>query len=205
MQSTTGEIMSSAYNALKGRWGKAILVYVIMIAISAATSFIPFGSLIVGGPLTLGLAIFFMGYAKGEDSEIEDIFKGFNDFGRSLGAYILMGLILLGGFLLLVIPGIILSFGLSMTFFILAENPALSPVDALKQSWEMMKGHKVDLFVLALALFGLSILCLFTFGIGFLWLAPYSQACKVKFYEEIKGAEAEGLATESDVLDSDFV
>ena len=205
MQSTTGEIMSSAYNALKGRWGKAILVYVIMIAISGATSFVPFGGLIIGGPLTLGLAIFFMGYAKGEDREIEDLFKGFNDFGRALGGYILMLLIILAGSLLLVIPGIILSFGLSMTFFILAENPALSPVDALKQSWEMMKGHKVDLFVLALALLGLSILCLFTFGIGFLWLAPYSQACKVKFYEEIKGAEAEGLATESDVLDSDFV
>lgn len=204
MQST-GAIMSSAHNALKGRWGKAILVYVIMIAISAASSFIPFGSLIIGGPIALGLAIFFLGYVKGEDREIEDMFKGFNDFGRSLAVYILMLLILFAGFLLLIIPGIILSFGLSMTYFILAENPALSPVDALKQSWEMMKGHKADLFVMSLALFGLSILCLFTLGIGFLWLAPYSQACFVKFYEEIKGGDAEGYTAESDVLDSDFV
>ena len=205
MQSTTGEIMSSAYNALKGRWGKAILVYIIMIAISTAASIFPIANLVIGGPLALGLAIFFMGYAKGEDSELEDFFKGFNDFGRSLGVYILMLLILVAGYLLLVIPGIILSFGLSMAYFILAENPALSPVDALKQSWEMMKGHKMDLFVLTLALSGLGILCIFTFGIGFIWLAPYSQTCFVKFYEDIKGAEVEGLATESDVLDSDFV
>jgi len=54
-------------------------------------------------------------------------------------------------------------------------------------------------------LFGLSILCLLTLGIGFLWLAPYSQTCLVKFYEAIKGAETEGFTAESDVLDSDFV
>ncbi len=204
MQST-GAIMSSAHNALKGRWGKAILVYVIMIAISAATSFIPFGSLIIGGPIALGLAIFFLGYVKGEDREIEDMFKGFNDFGRSLAVYILMILIIIAGTILFIIPGIIAGLGLSMTYFILAENPALSPVDALKKSWEMMNGHKADLFVMSLALFGLSILCLFTLGIGFLWLAPYSQACFVKFYEEIKGGDSEGYTAESDVLDSDFV
>ncbi len=204
MQST-GAIMSSAHNALKGRWGKAILVYVIMVAISMAIGFIPFVSLIIAGPLSLGLAIFFLGYVKGEDREIEDLFKGFNDFGRSLAVYILMILIIIAGTILFIIPGIIAGLGLSMTYFILAENPALSPIDALKQSWEMMKGHKADLFVMFLALFGLSILCLFTLGIGFLWLAPYSQACLVKFYEEIKGGDAEGYTAESDALDSDFV
>ena len=204
MQST-GEIMSSAHESLKGRWGKAILVYVIMVAISMVTGIIPIVSLIITGPLSLGLAIFFLGYVNGEDREIEDLFKGFNDFGRSLAVYILMILIIIAGTMLFIIPGIIAGLGLSMTYFILAENPALSPVDALKQSWEMMNGHKVDLFVLSLALFGLSILCLFTLGIGFLWLAPYTYACLVKFYEDIKGGEAKGLATEPDVLDSDFV
>ena len=58
MQST-GEIMSSAHESLKGRWGKPILLFVIMIAISMATGFIPFASLIITGPLSLGLAIFF--------------------------------------------------------------------------------------------------------------------------------------------------
>lgn len=202
---STGEIMSSAHESLKGRWGKAILVYVIMVAISMAIGFIPFVSLIISGPLSLGLAIFFLGYVNGEDRDIEDLFKGFNDFGRSLAVYILMILIIIAGTILFIIPGIIAGLGLSMTYFILAENPALSPIDALKQSWEMMNGHKADFFVMSLALFGLSILCLFTLGIGFLWLAPYSQACFVKFYGEIKGGEAEGYTAESDVLDSDFV
>ena len=200
-----GAIMSSAHDSLKGRWGKAILVYVIMLAISMAIGFIPFVSLIITGPLSLGLAIFFLGYVNGEDRDIEDLFKGFDDFGRSLAVYILMILIIIAGTILFIIPGIIAGLGLSMTYFILAENPALSPVDALKQSWEMMNGHKADLFVMSLALFGLSILCLFTLGIGFLWLAPYSQACFVKFYEDIKGGDAEGYTAESDVLDSDFV
>ncbi len=208
MQST-GAIMSSAHNALKGRWGKAILVYVIMIAIYLAISFLPilnyFSYLIIDAPLSLGLAIFFLGYARGEDREINDLFKGYNDFGRLLVVSLLSVLIITFGFFLLIIPGFILSLGLSMTYFILAENPTLRPVDVLRQSWEMMKGHKADLFVMSLALFGLSILCLFTLGIGFLWLAPYSQACFVKFYEEIKEVDTEGYTAESDVLDSDFV
>jgi uncharacterized membrane protein len=41
------------------------------------------------------------------------------------------------------------------------------------------------------------ILAIFTFFIGYLWLAPYIQMTEVKFYEQLR-AEYEGIADEGD-------
>jgi cytoskeletal protein RodZ len=51
----------------------------------------------------------------------------------------------------------------------------------------MMYGYKMKMFGLSLMFFLLGILCIFTLGIGFLWLYPYMQVTMAKFYEDIKG------------------
>jgi uncharacterized membrane protein len=50
----------------------------------------------------------------------------------------------------------------------------------------MMKGPKWKLFCLDLSFIGWAILCVFTLGIGTLWLQPYIEASHSKFYEELK-------------------
>ena len=50
----------------------------------------------------------------------------------------------------------------------------------------MMKGHKFDLFWLYLSFIGWGILCIFTLGIGLLWLVPYMQTAQSSFYEDVK-------------------
>ena len=50
----------------------------------------------------------------------------------------------------------------------------------------MMRGHKFDLFWLQLSFIGWFFLCIFTAGIGFLWLCPYYQTAMAAFYEEVK-------------------
>ena len=62
----------------------------------------------------------------------------------------------------------------------------------------MMKGHKMDLFLLYLSFIGWAILCIFTLFIGYLWLAPYVQMTEVKFYEKIR-AEFEGEEEEKQI------
>ena len=88
--------------------------------------------------------------------------------------------------LLLIIPGIIKMFSYSMTAFIVEEHPELSANEAIDRSRAMMKGHKFDLFWLALSFIGWMILCIFTFGIGYLWLMPYMQTSIAGFYEDVK-------------------
>ena len=87
--------------------------------------------------------------------------------------------------LLFIIPGIIAGYRYAMTSYILAEHPDMRAGDAISYSKEMMKGNKWRLFCLHCSFIGWGILCLFTFGIGNLWLLPYKQAAEAAFYREI--------------------
>ena len=75
--------------------------------------------------------------------------------------------------LLLVIPGIMKSYSYAMTLFILKDYPELQYNAAKEKSMAMMSGHKMKMFLLDLSFIGWAILCCFTLGIGFLFLAPY--------------------------------
>ena len=88
--------------------------------------------------------------------------------------------------LLFIIPGIVKCFSYSMTPFILEEYPELGANEAIDHSRAMMKGHKFDLFWLILSFIGWGFLCLFTFGIGYLWLVPYMDTSISAFYEDVK-------------------
>ena len=88
--------------------------------------------------------------------------------------------------LLFIIPGIVKCFSYSMTPFILEEHPELGANEAIDHSRAMMKGHKFDLFWLLLSFIGWGFLCLFTFGIGYLWLVPYMDTSISAFYEDVK-------------------
>ena len=92
--------------------------------------------------------------------------------------------------LLLIIPGIIASIAYSQTFYILAEDDTIGSMDALRKSKEMMNGYKWKYFCLVLRFVGWFLLCILTFGIGFLWLSPYIQVSYAKFYEDLKTNQA---------------
>ena len=92
-------------------------------------------------------------------------------------------------YLLLIVPGIIAAYSYSMTFYILADDPNISAIDALNKSKSMMDGHKMDLFLMSLSFIGWALLCILTLGIGLLWLIPYMNVSIAKFYQDIKGDE----------------
>ena len=54
------------------------------------------------------------------------------------------------GFILLIIPGIILSLMYSQVFYILADDPDIGAIEAFNKSEKMMRGHKWQLFMLNL-------------------------------------------------------
>ena len=89
--------------------------------------------------------------------------------------------------MLFIVPGIIKGYSYSMTPFIMAENPELSASEAINRSKAMMDGHKTELFVLDLTLFGWAILCALTLNLGNLFLNPYRNAAYAAFYRQISG------------------
>ena len=196
-----GELMDEAKVALTGRWGMGATAALIVALVSIAGNFMAAISVILAGPLGLGLAIFHLKIAREQDVEIGNIFDGFKMFGKALGTYILMMVAIIIGMMLLIVPGIILALGLSQTFFIMADDPEIGIVDALKDSWELMDGHKFDYFILVLRFIGWAILCIFTLGIGFFFLSPYMQVTFAKFYNSIRyGDHRDTSENEDDII-----
>ena len=87
--------------------------------------------------------------------------------------------------ILLIIPGLIMAYAYSMAVYVANDNPELSAMDAIKKSRELMRGHKWDLFVLDLSFIGWILLCCFTCGLGFFFLAPYIEMAHAEFYREL--------------------
>jgi uncharacterized membrane protein len=143
-------------------------------------------TLIIGGPLALGAAIFSLSISRGKEARLEEIFQGFNNFGTALVTYLLLLLYIFLWTLLLIVPGIIAALGYSLTFYILTDDQSIKPQDALKKSKSMMDGHKEKLFYLWLRFLLLAILCILTLGIGFLWLIPYVHVTMAKFYDDVR-------------------
>jgi uncharacterized membrane protein len=190
-------LMRSSRESLRGKWGIAILTFIVYTLLTTTSgtlrshgSFLTISAmltLIIGGPLALGAAIFSLSISRGKEARLEQIFQGFNNFATAFITYLLLLLYILLWTLLLIVPGIIAALGYSMTFYILADNPVIKPQDALRKSKSMMNGHKEKLFYLCLRFFLLAILCILTLGIGFLWLIPYIHVTMAKFYDDVKG------------------
>lgn len=89
-------------------------------------------------------------------------------------------------FTLAIIIGVIATFMYAMVYYVRVDNPDMSVVQILKTSRKIMHGRKLDFFVLGISFIGWMIVCYITCGIGFLWLAPYMQACTAAFYDDAK-------------------
>ena len=185
------QIMSDARESLTGKWPLAIGTFLIFLLISIGATLIPFAGQVIGfliaGPLAVGGAFFALNIVREQAAKTDDLFFGFNNnLGNSILAYLLVFVFVFIGFVLLIIPGIIVALAFSQTWFILAENPSMDSYDAIIKSKNMMNGYKWQYFKIGLRLFGLGLLCLLTLGIGFLWLLPYQYVVYAKFYEQLK-------------------
>jgi len=173
------QLMTQARQALTGRWGTAILVTLVLILISAAMQHIPvigpLASLICSGAIELGAVIFFLTCSRRGPGEVGMLFKGFKNFGNSLGAYWLRAIFTALWMLLLIIPGIIAAYSYSQTMYLLANDRALGPLEAIRKSTEMMRGHKWRLFCLHCRFIGWAMLCALPIVIGIGALISYTD------------------------------
>lgn len=72
-----------------------------------------------------------------------------------------------------------------MAPFICEDHPELTENECIDKSKEMMNGHKWDLFLLDLSFIGWYLLGIVSLGIGLLWVLPYYNSARVKFYEQL--------------------
>lgn len=190
------DLMGEAKKSLEGNWLIAVVSFLVYGLLTGVLQSIPFigmiAGFVIGGPMSLGLIIFSKNIVEGKEVKLEQIFDGFKHFVPALLTYLVMLILVILGFMLLIIPGIILSFGFALSLYIVSDEPDLGVEATLRKSYEMMKGYKMKLFGLSLLFFLLGIACIFTLGIGFFFLGPFAQVTMVKFYQDVK-ADYDGV------------
>ena len=191
---TRAEMKKIAKEQIKGNFGKVFVMALIVFGISIVCSFIPvIGSLgytmIITPVVMLSYCMIYLKMTRKEQVEIGNLIDGFKYTGKAVLLYILTSIYTFLWSLLFIIPGIIKAFAYSQAYYILAENPELTASEALKKSEEIMKGHKMEYFVLNLSFIGWFILTSFTFGILAIYVVPYMSAAQANFYNSIKQAE----------------
>lgn len=214
------ELRAQARERLDGKWGTFVLMTFLMCVIQvllqipsyigsllevlspenamASLSFSNISNILslLALPLGWGLTVSLLRNHREESVDIENLFDGFRR-GRYVRVFCALFLVNLFTFLwtlLLIIPGIMKAFSYALTPYILLDEPELTAKQAISRSCEIMQGRRWKLFCLYFSFIGWGILCLLTFGIGFLWLVPYMNASVAAFYEDAR-AEYEASKT----------
>lgn len=176
-------------------------------------------TMIIGGAVKLGYAVFNLKLVDQKDVAFSDLFSQSNRLGAGFCMNFLTGLYTLLWTMLFIVPGIIKTFSYAMTPYILAENPGMTATEAITQSRRIMDGNKWRLFCLSFSFIGWSLLCavptLIVLGIvsgvafstgslavflwmipasiptfiGTLFLHPYQEAAYAAFYRDISATE----------------
>ncbi len=180
------QIKVEAKAALSGNWGIAIGIWVVYLVLGAAIAFTFIGPIILSGVLAFGFMAAYLTLVRTKSTSFETLFSGFSNFGTTCVVGILQTIFLTLWSLLFIIPGIVKTYSYSMTYYILRDNPNLSACEAITESRRMMNGYKGKLFCLDLSFIGWFLLSALTFGLLGLYVLPYYNAARARFYEALK-------------------
>lgn len=197
------EIKRESKEALVGNRLGLLLVLVVVGIIASAISATGIGFLLT--PI-ITVAVFYCikHLLQNKKLVVETLYNQFKSFEHALkmiAVGLLVEVIIFVGLILLIIPGIIFAYAYSQALRIIAENPDMGIMEALRKSKEMMKGHKWELFVFQLSFIGHFLLTVITFGIYGFYFLPYYQTCQVNYYLHLSGQSGKS----KDFIDPDFV
>ena len=139
------------------------------------------------GHIMVGLIIISSKIHNDVKPEVNDLFKGFKNYGGVLGVYILQNIYIALWSLLFVIPGLVKTYSYAMSLYIINDNPNKGIKDCITESRKMMDGNKWKLFCLDFSYIGWYLLSGFTFGILLLWVLPKHEYARYLFYLKVSG------------------
>jgi uncharacterized membrane protein len=134
--------------------------------------------------LTLGLLYIALKATDKMPATFADLFSQQAVLLNYVGAVLLYVLIVAGGLVLLIVPGIVWAVKFSLFPYIIVDE-GLSPVAALKQSARLTAGVKWDLFLFNLLLGLINMLGILALGVGILISAPVSIIASAYVFRQL--------------------
>lgn len=111
-------------------------------------------------------------------------------FWNYIGVKILAAIIIIVGLILLVFPGIIAALMFLFSNYLVVDR-GLGPIEALKESMRITKGHRWQLLLLVLAVAGLNILGALALFLGLLVTVPVSILAMAHVYRTLEHKASE--------------
>ena len=157
------ELKQRAKESLKGNYGKYIGTYFLYVLLTGGIAALlnlllkyagldeNISTLIVGileivaaALLSLGYLSFSVKIARKQEVSYKEIFSKTSLWFTFIAVSLLIYVFTFLWALLLIIPGIIASYSYAMSNYIILDNPDIDPLEAIRKSKEMMKGHKFE-------------------------------------------------------------
>lgn len=139
---------------------------------------------LIHGALLVGLARYDLDLIDGKPASWKSLFSGFPGFRRALLMHLIREALLFLG-RPLVIPAMVVYYGLAFAPCILAEDPECTGWQALRRSWQLMGGHKRELLFLEATFLGWIFLSHQIGSFAAMLLTPYLDAARTSFYREL--------------------
>jgi phage FluMu protein Com len=169
------------------------LVFFVFVAIGGEVLGLLAGLVVIGlsvaiGPwLAAGQMIYFLNLGRRGQAELGDLFSGGPFIVPVLLASIVMSVCVFFGLLLLIIPGVFLALAFSQALLVVVDR-RLGPMDALGVSWEITKGSRLMLLVLAIVVAVINgLLNGLTGGLAAIVTTPFFWLMQVIVYFRLTG------------------
>lgn len=137
-------------------------------------------------PIISGIVMLAIKRASHKKTEILSIFNYYILVWPLVFASLLVNVVVILGFVMLIIPGIYLSITFAFVIPLIIDKQ-LGIIDAMKTSFNVVKKRWFKFFGLYLILALISILSIFTLGIGLIWALPLSFMVNAVLYRRLFG------------------
>ncbi len=190
-QVNIGDYFSRGWALFTRNPGNLIGFMVLSGLISLFSTFVPFSGLLLT-PLTAGYYIFIFRTIKDEPAEFGDFFKGFNFFLPIVISSILIGIFVLIGTILLILPGIYLAVGYLFVIAFIVDKD-MHFWQAMEVSRKLISKNWFSFFGFILLLGLLNFVGALLLFVGLLVTVPWTMCMLAAAYADIVGLEpAEG-------------
>jgi uncharacterized membrane protein len=159
------EFVGLGWNMVKDHWLVLAAMFFIQTALGCVPKVGPIVHFVIGGAISIGIWRAVLGTLDGRKPAVGMMFEGFDRFADGFLAQLVVGILVVLGFICLIVPGVILLLMWSFTFPILAETK-LGFWEAMSASAALTEGYRWDLFLLALASILILLLGLIVFCVG---------------------------------------
>lgn len=194
-----GDAVSYGWNAYWQFVGPMVLIAVVILAVNvvlgviaqttdslAALIVLQVLGFVIGIIVAMGLVRAALAVTEGRTPDVSMLLET-DGFGPYLVASILVGLGVLAGLILLIVPGIILAIVWHFFGYVIVQEPTTRATDAMRRSAEITQGYRWQLLGLGLVLFLINIAGALACGVGLIFTYGITAISVAWTYKTLSG------------------